>query len=62
MHISTILTAFWRILKSNRFRIIAIILILSFFVPPPANAQFGLIFGLISLISSGLGKIGRAHV
>lgn len=57
MNLTTIPAAFWKVVRSNRFRIIALILILSFFVPPPAHAQFGLIFGLMSLISSGLGTL-----
>ena len=51
---------YWDLVKSNRLRIIALIMILSLFAPSPANAQFGFVLGgLINLVSNGLGTLNN---
>jgi hypothetical protein len=52
-----VLASLWTFVRTNRFRIIALVLILSFFAPSPANAQFGFIFGLINLVTNGLNAL-----
>ena len=52
-----VLASLWSFVRTNRFRIIALVLILSFFAPSPANAQFGFIFGLINLVTNGLNAL-----
>jgi hypothetical protein len=49
----------WRLLSSHRLRIVALLLILSLVAPPPADAQFGFLSGLIGIINSGLGTLNN---
>jgi len=49
----------WRFLASHRIRIVALLLILSLFAPPPADAQFGFLSGLIGIINTGLGTLNN---
>jgi hypothetical protein len=49
----------WRFLASHRIRIVALLLVLSLFAPPPADAQFGFLSGLIGIINSGLGTLNN---
>jgi hypothetical protein len=55
-----VLAGLWSFVRTNRFRIIALMLILSFVAPSPANAQFGFIFGLINLVTNGLNALNGA--
>ncbi len=48
-----------RFLASHRLRIVALLLILSLMAPPPADAQFGFLTGLIGIINSGLGTLNN---
>ena len=48
-----------RLVASHRLRIVALLLILSLMVPPPADAQFGFLTGLIGIINSGLGTLNN---
>jgi hypothetical protein len=48
-----------RFLASHRLRIVALLLILSLVAPPPADAQFGFLSGLIGIINSGLGTLNN---
>lgn len=52
-----VMASLWSFVRTNRFRIIALMLILSFFAPSPANAQLGFIFGLINLVTNGLNAL-----
>ena len=47
----------WKLVASRRMQIIALLVILALLVPQPANAQFGFLTGLISIISSGLSAV-----
>lgn len=49
----------WRFLASHRLRIVALLLVLSLVAPPPANAQFGFLSGLIGIINTGLGTLNN---
>lgn len=49
----------WSFLIRNRTRLIALLLIVSFVVPQPANAQFGFLFGLINIVTSGLNTLNN---
>lgn len=49
----------WRVLASHRLRIVALLLVLSLVAPPPADAQFGFLTGLIGIINSGLGTLNN---
>jgi hypothetical protein len=49
----------WRFLASHRLRIVALLLVLSLVAPPPADAQFGFLSGLIGIINSGLGTLNN---
>ncbi|MBX9603419.1 MAG: hypothetical protein K2X35_20605 [Bryobacteraceae bacterium] len=53
------LSQLWNILFRNRTRLLALLLILSLFAPQPANAQFGFLFGLINLVTSGLNTLNN---
>ncbi|MEZ5399209.1 MAG: hypothetical protein R2729_06030 [Bryobacteraceae bacterium] len=48
-----------RLVASHRLRIVALLLILSLMAPPPADAQFGFLTGLIGIINSGLGTLNN---
>lgn len=50
----------WRFLASHRLRIVALLLVLSLVAPPPADAQFGFLSGLIGIINTGLGTLNNA--
>jgi len=54
------LSRIWVFLMRNRTRLIALLLILSFFAPQPANAQFGFLLSLVNLVTSGLGTLNNA--
>lgn len=41
----------------HRTRIVALLVLLSLFAPQPAEGQFGFIFGLINIVSSGLNSL-----
>jgi hypothetical protein len=49
----------WRFLSRNRMRIAAMLLILLFFAPQPADAQFDFISSLIDIVSSGLNTLNN---
>lgn len=51
------LSQLWSILVRNRTRLIALLLIVSFFAPQPANAQFGFLLGLINIVTSGMNTL-----
>jgi hypothetical protein len=48
-----------KFMASHRLRILALLLILSLMAPPPADAQFGFLTGLIGIINSGLGTLNN---
>ena len=39
--------------------IIAVVVVIALLVPPPAEAQFNLIFNLIGIVNSGLGTLNN---
>lgn len=47
------------VITRYKFRVIALLLIMMLVVPQPANGQFGFIFQLINLISSGLNTLNN---
>lgn len=47
----------WKLVASHRMHIVALLLVMAMVMPQPANAQIGLITGLISIISSGLSAV-----
>ena len=47
------------VIARHRFRVIALLLIMMLVVPQPASGQFGFIFQLINLISSGLNTLNN---
>lgn len=53
------LSQLWSILVRNRTRLIALLLIVSFFAPQPANAQFGFLLGLINIVTSGMNTLNN---
>ena len=46
-----------KLVANRRVQIIALIVVFALLIPPPANAQFGFLSGLISIISSGLSAV-----
>ncbi len=53
------LSQLWSILVRNRTRLIALLLIASFFAPQPANAQFGFLLGLVNIVTSGMNTLNN---
>jgi hypothetical protein len=53
------LSQLWSILVRKRARLIALLLIVSFFAPQPANAQFGFLLGLINIVTSGMNTLNN---
>ena len=53
------LSPLWSILVRNRTRLIALLLVVSFFAPQPANAQFGFLLGLINIVTSGMNTLNN---
>jgi len=53
------LSQLWSILVRNRTQLIALLLIVSFFAPQPANAQFGFLLGLINIVTSGMNTLNN---
>ena len=53
------LSRLWSILVRNRTRLIALLLIVSFLTPQPANAQFGFLIGLINIVTSGMNTLNN---
>jgi hypothetical protein len=53
------LPQFWSFLRQHQVRLIALLLILSFFVPQPANAQFGFLFSLVNIVTSGMNSLNN---
>lgn len=53
------LSQLWSILVRNRARLIALLLIVSFLAPQPANAQFGFLLGLINIVASGMNTLNN---
>lgn len=51
------LTAIWKFLTAHRTNLIALMVIMALLVPPPAEAQFQLVFSLIGIVSNGLGAL-----
>lgn len=49
----------FRFLARHRMRVVALLLILSLFAPQPVNAQFGFIFSLINIVSSGMNTLNN---
>lgn len=49
----------WRFVASHRTPIVALLLVLSFLAPQPAEGQFGFVFGLINIVSSGLSTLNN---
>lgn len=47
----------WKLATFHRTRIVALLVLLSLFAPQPAEGQFGFIFGLINIVSSGLNTL-----
>lgn len=47
----------WRFLASHRMRVVALLLVLSLLAPQPAEGQFGFLFGLINIVTSGLNTL-----
>lgn len=47
----------WRLITSHRLRIVALLVVLSLLAPQPAEGQFGFIFSLINIVSSGLNTL-----
>lgn len=47
----------WRLVTSHRLRIVALLVVLSLLAPQPAEGQFGFIFSLINIVSSGLNTL-----
>jgi hypothetical protein len=50
----------WRFATLHRTRIVALLVLLSLFAPQPAEGQFGFIFGLVNIVSSGLSTLNNA--
>lgn len=49
----------WRFAASHRMRIVALLIVLSLLAPAPAEGQFGFIFNLINIVSSGLNTLNN---
>ncbi len=49
----------WRFFSSHRMRIVALLLVFSLVAPPPADAQFGFLSGLLSIINTGLSTLSN---
>lgn len=49
----------WRFLASHRMQIAVLLVVLSLIAPQPATGQFGFIFGLINIVSSGLSTLSN---
>jgi hypothetical protein len=54
-----VLSQLWSFLVRNRTRLIALLLVVSFFAPQPANAQFGFLLGLINVVTSGMNTLNN---
>jgi hypothetical protein len=54
-----LLASTWRFMASHRMRIVALLVLLSLVAPQPAEGQFGFIFGLINIVSSGLSTLNN---
>lgn len=54
-----LLASIWKFMTAHRVKIIALVLIVALLAPPPAAAQFDLIFSVISIVSSGLGTLNN---
>lgn len=54
-----LLASIWRFVASHRMRIIALLVLLSLVAPQPAEGQFGFLFGLINIVSSGLSTLNN---
>ena len=54
-----LLTSIWSFCRRNRIRILALLLVMVLVAPPPAQGQFGLLTGIVNLISSGLGSLSN---
>ena len=49
----------WKFLASHRMQIAVLLVVLSLVAPQPATGQFGFIFGLINIVSSGLSTLNN---
>ena len=49
----------WKFLVSQRMQIAVLLVVLSLVAPQPATGQFGFIFGLINIVSSGLSTLNN---
>lgn len=49
----------WAFTRTHRTMIIAFVVVIALLVPPPAEAQFNLIFNLIGIVNSGLGTLNN---
>lgn len=49
----------WAFMRTHRTMIIAFLVVIALLVPPPAEAQFNLIFNLIGIVNSGLGTLNN---
>lgn len=49
----------WRFVASHRMQIVALLVLLSLIAPQPAEGQFGFLFGLINVVSSGLSTLNN---
>jgi len=47
----------WKLLRSRRMQIAAVLVILALVVPQPVEGQFGFVLGLINAVTSGLGAL-----
>jgi len=54
-----LLASTWRFMASHRMRIVALLVLLSLVAPQPVEGQFGFIFGLINIVSSGLSTLNN---
>lgn len=55
-----LLAGVWNFAVSHRLRIVALLIILSLVAPQPAEGQFGLLSGLIGIVTSGLNTLNNA--
>ena len=49
----------WKFLAARRMQIAVLLVVLSLVAPQPATGQFGFIFGLINIVSSGLSTLNN---
>jgi hypothetical protein len=52
-----LVTNAWKLLRSHKMRIVALLLVLSLVAPHPAEGQFGFLSGLLGIITSGLNTL-----